>query len=644
MKFMNKIVVLLALLIPAFMFGQNAQEIIDGLKSELKSKPNAQKTASIYSDLTWYYANVSIDSALYYGGKAIQESKKLGDSTLLAQVYSDVGAVYLRKNDFDKSTESYLKSYAIRKLQKDSKGLAKINNNLANVYLNKQQYPKAMHSFLEALRYFESVEDETNIAVTNGNIGVLFLTMKNYKNAIKYLKPSIAFAEKNKLPDRLCEFYLNIGNAYKEMKDSLQAIAYYDKSIKNCKLVSNNKALGIIYQNKGLMKSKNSKVEESQALFDKSKQIHAGVNSDYDNANLNISMSRNLIKEKKYNEAKLLLLSGVKNFEKIDSKIDLLVSFKLLVPVYAYLNKPDSATYYNEKYALLNEQVIQIATLKLTSEMDAKYQTAKKEKQLLQQETEAKEQRSMLIAVSLLAFFITLIGLLIFRQQKLKNRQQEQEFQLKSAIAHIESQNQLQEQRLTISRDLHDNIGAQLTFIISSVDNIKYAFDIQNPKLDSKLQNISSFTKSTIVELRDTIWAMNSNEITFEDLRARILNFIENAKTAKENIDFQFSIDADLNQLELSSVIGMNVYRTLQEAVNNALKYANPTKISIVVKKIDNALSLEIQDDGVGFDMQTVTKGNGLLNMQNRIESLGGAFTLHAETGKGTSISILLQL
>jgi signal transduction histidine kinase len=147
------------------------------------------------------------------------------------------------------------------------------------------------------------------------------------------------------------------------------------------------------------------------------------------------------------------------------------------------------------------------------------------------------------MAVSLLAIFIALIGYLIYRQQKLRNRQQEQEFQLKSAIAQIETQNQLQEQRLTISRDLHDNIGAQLTFIISSVDNIKYAFDIQNVKLDSKLQSISNFTKSTIVELRDTIWAMNSNEITFEDLRARIHNFLENAKTAKEDISiFSFRL------------------------------------------------------------------------------------------------------
>ena len=148
----------------------------------------------------------------------------------------------------------------------------------------------------------------------------------------------------------------------------------------------------------------------------------------------------------------------------------------------------------------------------------------------------------------------------------------------------------MQEQRLNISRDLHDNIGAQLTFIISSVDNIKYAFEITNEKLDNKLSNISSFAKETIVELRDTIWAMNSNEISFEDLEIRINNYIEKAKEAKDQISFSFAIDSVLKTQKLTSVQGMNIYRTIQEAVNNAIKYANASIITINAKKHKDAL------------------------------------------------------
>jgi signal transduction histidine kinase len=230
---------------------------------------------------------------------------------------------------------------------------------------------------------------------------------------------------------------------------------------------------------------------------------------------------------------------------------------------------------------------------------------------------------------------------LIYRQQKLKTTQQAQEFELKSAISKIENQNKLQEQRLNISRDLHDNIGAQLTFIISSVDNIKYAFDITNEKLDNKLSNISSFAKDTIIELRDTIWAMNSNEISFEDLEIRINNYIEKAREAKDQISFSFAIDPVLKTQKLTSVQGMNIYRTIQEALNNAIKYANATVISINAKQVENQLKIIIQDNGVGFDEATVEKGNGLQNMQKRIEEIGGEFHL-SSSNEGTRIEILI--
>ena len=231
----------------------------------------------------------------------------------------------------------------------------------------------------------------------------------------------------------------------------------------------------------------------------------------------------------------------------------------------------------------------------------------------------------------------------IYRQQKLKNNQEKQEHELKLAITKIETQNKLQEQRLNISRDLHDNIGAQLTFIISSVDNIKYGFNVENPKLSSKLNHISTFTKSTIIELRDTIWAMNSNAITFEDLELRIMNFIEKAKQAKENIDFRFEIASNLNAVEFTSIVGMNIYRTIQESVNNAIKYANAKVIGIEIKEEADVIKIIISDDGTGFDISNTTFGNGLSNMKKRIGAIGGTFEINSELEKGTIIKLSIN-
>ena len=82
---------------------------------------------------------------------------------------------------------------------------------------------------------------------------------------------------------------------------------------------------------------------------------------------------------------------------------------------------------------------------------------------------------------------------------------QKKEFELKTAFEKIESQNKLSEQRQSISRDLHDNIGSQLTLIISSIDNLKNIPKIDQTILSKKLSSISNFTRETITELRDTI-------------------------------------------------------------------------------------------------------------------------------------------
>ena len=99
---------------------------------------------------------------------------------------------------------------------------------------------------------------------------------------------------------------------------------------------------------------------------------------------------------------------------------------------------------------------------------------------------------------------------------------------------------------------------------------------------------------------------MNANEILFEDLEARISNFIEKAKEAKQEVDFSFVIDPELKSKRLSSVEGMNLYRTIQEAINKALKYAKASAISIHVQKKKNQVKITILDNGIGFDKDTM--------------------------------------
>ncbi len=636
-----KIIIFFILLISFSGHSQNAQDIIDGLKSELKTKPDAKRTANIFSDLTWYYSNVSIDSAMIYGKKAIDESLKVGDSTIIAQVHGDVGNVYLKKGDYDQCLKYFNKVLIIRKIKNDIPGLAKTYSGIAMVYNTQNKYDLSMKNYLIALDYVNKTNDDRIKNNIKYAMSALLLDLKDFKKALLYSQQSITYFENAKAKPTLCPMYINKGNIYLGLKDTLNALKMYENAKFTCNETGNKLFLSKALNNIGVIKVAQKKYEDSNKLFDESKQNRKEINSGILDYKMKFNDIDVLNRAEKFKESKILLLELKKYFELHKDDENLINTYKILIPVCSNLRENDSVAFYQIKFLNLSQKLNDSDVYKKTLELETKYQTVKKEKLLVQKDAEAKQKNTTILVLSMIAFGLLAFGYLIYRQQKLKNKQQEQEFELKTAISKIENQNKLQEQRLSISRDLHDNIGAQLTFIISSVDNVKYGFDIQNEKLNSKLTNISSFAKDTIVELRDTIWAMNTNEITYEDLESRINNFIEKAKEVKEDISFSFAIDEALKNKKLNSIEGMNLYRTIQEAVNNSLKYANANVISINAKKIDAKTKITILDNGVGFNIDQIQKGNGLNNMKKRIEEIGGNFEIFS-SNDGTKVEVII--
>jgi len=638
---MNKVyfTLLLLFLKGTFGFTQNALELITKLKTELKTNPDDKRKATIYSDIAWYYVNVSTDSALVYSKKAMNESTKLNDSVLIAQVNSDLGAIYFRRNDFENAKKYYGFALNIRKARKDNVGIAKINLHMANIYNKENKKEKALQYYLAGIDYFEKTNNPEIVANTKGNVAALFFELKNYPKAKKYLNDAIKYQEAKKDDNGLSTSYLTLGNIYLKTNDTLNALKLYEKSIASAKKSANNVALSSAMNNLGVIKSEQKKSSEAQTLFANSKAVKDSLSVKKDASISDLSIAKEHIMYQRFDQANKVLYQLKERYQNNPSEQELLLStYQFFIHTYAYLHQPDSVNYYNNLATNIQSKIVETAIAKQTNELETKYQTAKKEKQLLLKEIEIKQTRDRLFLVIGIALIIALIGWLIYRQQKIRNKQQQQEFELKSAIAKIETQNKLQEQRLQISRDLHDNIGSQLTFIISSVDNVKYAFNINNDKLDNKLSGISNFARETIIELRDTIWAMNKSQITLEDLESRIHNFVEKAKIVKTEIAFTFKVDERLIDIQFSSVEGMNIYRAIQEAINNSIKYANATAISIDMFKENDTIKVTINDNGIGFSSDEVNLGNGIVNMQKRIKDIGGTFEMNAQKGIGTTI------
>lgn len=284
--------------------------------------------------------------------------------------------------------------------------------------------------------------------------------------------------------------------------------------------------------------------------------------------------------------------------------------------------------YYKELVAH-NDSIVSFETNKATAQLLSEFNTVQKEKELSEERAKLAIQKSQNILLISTIIFILLIVVFIIRNYQKRQKSLQQEV----ALERSEALNKVQKEKLRISRDLHDNIGSQLTYVISTLDNMNYISD-ETKRLE-RIKQLEIFTKNTLTELRETIWTIKSEAISLEELLSKIADFINQVKQSFPETSFK--IDADNYEFTLQSEQAIHCYRTIQEAINNALKYSQAESISIV----SNKGIISIIDNGIGFDQNEVKKGNGLINMRERIKEAGFNYEIVSEIGKGTTIRII---
>jgi len=248
----------------------------------------------------------------------------------------------------------------------------------------------------------------------------------------------------------------------------------------------------------------------------------------------------------------------------------------------------------------------------------------------------------MLMGSGALLAILLIVGFVVFREQKIKARNMARETALEKAMAEAKAQENLKEQRIRIARDLHDNIGSQLTYLTSITDSAKRGIDKGEVFLMEKLTQMKQFSLVTISELRDTIWAMNKDEISLEDIKERIQQL---AATVHEATDDKINvkIEGTPNNKVLNAFVGMNLFRIIQESVNNAVKYSGSVHIEVRFTDFDKMVQIEIEDFGKGFDTSKESTGNGLHIMRNRAEKASIYFNQESIIDKGTKVTLQVK-
>jgi ligand-binding sensor domain-containing protein/two-component sensor histidine kinase len=197
--------------------------------------------------------------------------------------------------------------------------------------------------------------------------------------------------------------------------------------------------------------------------------------------------------------------------------------------------------------------------------------------------------------------------------------------------------------RTQISRDLHDDIGASLSSI-NIYSTVAESEVMDNPdKAREILQQINVNSRQVMENISDIVWANRINRTEDDTLSSRIKNYGYELLTQK-NIDCHYMIDPALEKRLTSPEARKSILLIIKEALNNIAKYSQATnaEVKIQLKEID--LNIQIVDNGVGFNLQGTSRGNGLIHMKQRTELLGGRLLLTSSHGYGTKIQVKIPV
>ncbi len=200
-------------------------------------------------------------------------------------------------------------------------------------------------------------------------------------------------------------------------------------------------------------------------------------------------------------------------------------------------------------------------------------------------------------------------------------------------------QQEIDKERQRISREMHDDIGAGLTQIAMMSEWAKS----KSNNNEKEMNDIAETSRKLVSSMSEIIWSLNPDNKTFNQLTAYLRELV-NRQLEYSQIAFNIQFPECEKDIILSNEQRRNILLVTKEIVNNAIKHSGAKNISILMKIQGRLLNCEITDDGVGFDTEKEITGNGLKNIQHRINAMGGKLTITSELEKGSRFFYRVQL
>ncbi len=507
-----------------------------------------------------------------------------------------------------------------------------VNQFIGKILTGEFNFEEGIPYLLESVDDYEKVNNFNKISIAYNTISNAYHDFGDYRKGIDYAFRALKVLNEHKEEISLNRYwycYNNLGNNYDDSKQYAKAITAHKNALPYAISGSDS---SYSYNNLGNTTKKINQLDKAETFFELSLKTNDDTSDVYHLATITSNLvdiyrlRKNYLTADKYANLALLYTQKSKSPEKL---LDL---YYYIHQIKHETKKFQEASEYLKKYINLKDSLFTSQKNKAVIHYQTKYEVAKKEKENLSltidnEKQKAKNRLIVFIGIGITLFTSLLVWFLMYKRKQLLIKQQTKK--LNEAIFDTE-----QQERQRIARDLHDSVGQKLSVV-----------KMQLSVKDADVNSSSKLLDEAIQDVRNV-----SHNLMPADLSKGLIVALENMC---EQINFSStSLKIHLNKTE--AIVSLNldkqhtllIYRMVQELVNNAIKYAKAQNIHISMDCTKNQLNLNLVDDGVGFDINSIENkdGLGIKNIKERVQQMIGNMQLVSKDGNGTQYQISIPI
>lgn len=618
---------------------QKAFSIIINNPNDSLQRANLFRIANRYYNLNDWNKYCEISKII------LEKAISSNDTVSIAKAYSYLGDYYGSQSVSDTAFMDYFKAEKIYLQQNDNYNLAKIRLNKAQLQYKESDFSGCQISAFKALRVLKGENGGETVYELYNLLGLVYNELGEFKNAIEFHNKALKSLDKNPTP---VEFQSkatsmnNIGFVYQSMNEYEKAIPYFQKGLEKEEDLIKYKPFvyAMLLDNLGYSRYKLNISKGLPDLFFESLklrdslQLTIGVITTKIHLSEYFAFQKDTINAIQYSNEALITARKSKNAR------NLLLPLRQLAII-----EPTKATIYNKEYIHINDS-LQKADRNIADKFTRiEYETD----EIKQENTDLTTQNRNLVyifgSILILGMFLYIIKAQKAKNRELLYKQEQQKANEEIYNLMISQQNDVEtirvKEKKRVAQELHDGVLGRMFGVRMNLDSLNKIYDesasVQRNSYITELKNIEQDIREISHDLNREKSELINNFVAIVD------NLFEDQKKTFK-VKLVSIIDSTIKWEKVSNAVKINLYRIIQESLQNINKYANADIVRIEFKKETDNLFLQISDDGIGFNVNRAKKGIGLQNMISRINECKGTFEIKSKKGEGTIITVTVPI